>query len=80
MKHQRAALLHEAEEKKRLAARNANPEEGVEVEEIEEIEVSIFYFYSLCIVPLVKYSTDLAEIRQNIFLLGYRACANSRRQ
>ncbi|XP_003693777.2 LOW QUALITY PROTEIN: uncharacterized protein LOC100869428 [Apis florea] len=38
MKHQRAALLHEAEEKKKAAARKANIGEEVEVEEVEEIE------------------------------------------
>ncbi|CAD1480860.1 unnamed protein product [Heterotrigona itama] len=38
MKHQRAALLHEAEEKKKAAARKGNIEEKVEVEEVEEIE------------------------------------------
>lgn len=35
MKHQRAALLHEAEEKKKAAARKA---EQIEVEEVDEIE------------------------------------------
>lgn len=39
MKHQRAALLHEAEEKKKADARKGNIEEKVEVEEVEEIEV-----------------------------------------
>ncbi|XP_076243339.1 uncharacterized protein LOC143184756 isoform X2 [Calliopsis andreniformis] len=38
MKHQRAALLHEAEEKKKALARKKNPEEDVEVEEMDEIE------------------------------------------
>ncbi|XP_016770415.2 uncharacterized protein LOC409534 isoform X2 [Apis mellifera] len=38
MKHQRAALLHEAEEKKKAAARKANIGEEVEIEEVEEIE------------------------------------------
>ncbi|XP_034187095.1 uncharacterized protein LOC117607476 isoform X1 [Osmia lignaria lignaria] len=38
MKHQRAALLHEAEEKKKAAARNASMGEDVEVEEVDEIE------------------------------------------
>ncbi|KAK9295349.1 hypothetical protein QLX08_010300 [Tetragonisca angustula] len=38
MKHQRAALLHDAEEKKKAAARKAHVEEKVEVEEVEEME------------------------------------------
>ncbi|KOX78431.1 hypothetical protein WN51_07838 [Melipona quadrifasciata] len=38
MKHQRAALLHDAEEKKKAAARKGHLEEKVEVEEVEEIE------------------------------------------
>ncbi|XP_076681805.1 uncharacterized protein LOC143375953 isoform X3 [Andrena cerasifolii] len=38
MKHQRAALLHEAEEKKKAAARNVNCKQDIEIEEIEEIE------------------------------------------
>ncbi|XP_076622488.1 uncharacterized protein LOC143342458 isoform X3 [Colletes latitarsis] len=38
MKHQRAALLHEAEEKKKAAALKVDPEEEVEVEEVDEIE------------------------------------------
>lgn len=45
MKHQRAALLHEAEEKKKAAARNASIGEDVEVEEVDEIEVCIILFY-----------------------------------
>ncbi|XP_076169440.1 uncharacterized protein LOC143147762 isoform X2 [Ptiloglossa arizonensis] len=36
MKHQRAALLHEAEEKKKAAALKVDPEEDVEVEEAME--------------------------------------------
>lgn len=47
MKHQRAALLHEAEEKKKAAARKANIGEEVEVEEVEEIEVYIFNYISI---------------------------------
>ncbi|XP_043523745.1 uncharacterized protein LOC122535907 isoform X1 [Frieseomelitta varia] len=39
MKHQRAALLHEAEEK-RKAIRKRNIEEKVEVEEVEEMEAT----------------------------------------
>ncbi|XP_043248702.1 uncharacterized protein LOC122395317 isoform X3 [Colletes gigas] len=38
MKHQRAALLHEAEEKKKAAALKVDPEEEVEIEEVDEIE------------------------------------------
>ncbi|XP_071869407.1 uncharacterized protein isoform X2 [Bombus fervidus] len=38
MKHQRSALSHEAEEKKKAAARKANAVEEVEIEEVEEIE------------------------------------------
>lgn len=45
MKHQRSALSHEAEEKKKAAARKANAIEEVEIEEVEEIEV---YILSIC--------------------------------
>ena len=47
MKHQRAALLHEAEEKKKAAARKANIGEEVEIEEVEEIEVYIFNYINI---------------------------------
>lgn len=45
MKHQRAALLHEAEEKKKAAALKVDPEEDVEVEEVDEIQVLIKNFH-----------------------------------
>lgn len=63
MKHQRAALLHDAEEKKKFAARKGNVEEKVEVEEVEEMEVQIsFSNSSRCSSQFFKITFELYSL------------------
>ena len=66
MKHQRAALLHDAEEKKKAAARKAHVEEKVEVEEVEEMEVQILFLTSCCSSQFFKIKIVFTVVTNNI--------------